>query len=89
MVALRASDAARVGLRPAPADFTVPVETANGRVLGAPAVLDEVEVGSVRVARVDALVLPDKALGGNLLGMSFLKRLGRFEIAGGRLVLSP
>ncbi len=79
VVALRASDAARLGLRPMPADYTVPIETANGRVLGASARLDALEVGSIRVAGVDALVLPDKALGGNLLGMSFLKRLRPFR----------
>lgn len=88
-VALRAADAARLGLRPAPADYVVPVATANGRVMAAPVTLDAVEVGPIRIAAVEALVLPDAALGGNLLGMSFLGRLGRFEVAGGRLVLSP
>ena len=89
LVALRASDAARLGIRPAAADFTIPVATANGRVLAAPATLEAVELGPIRVPAVEALVLPDRALGGNLLGMSFLKRLGRFEVANERLVLSP
>lgn len=88
-VALRASEAARAGVRPSRADYTVPVITANGQVMGARAVLDAVEVGPIRIAQVEALVLPDEALSGNLLGMSFLKRLGRFEVADGRMVLSP
>jgi aspartyl protease family protein len=32
-------------------------------------------------------VLPDEALSQNLLGLSFLGRLKRFEYAGGRMVL--
>lgn len=88
-VALRASEAARAGVRPARAEYTVPVVTANGQVMGARAVLDAVEVGPIRITQVEALVLPDAALSGNLLGMSFLKRLGRFEVADGRMVLSP
>lgn len=89
VVALRASDAGRLGYHPAPADYVVPVDTANGRVAGARITLDAIEVGSIRVASVDALVLPDRALGGNLIGMSFLRRLTRFEVSGGRLVLTP
>jgi aspartyl protease family protein len=33
------------------------------------------------------MVLPDEALAENLLGLSFLSRLKRFEYANGRLVL--
>ena len=36
---------------------------------------------------VEAMVLPDKALSENLLGLSYLSRLRRFEYAGGKLVL--
>jgi len=32
-------------------------------------------------------VLPDQALSENLLGMSFLSRVRRFEVANGRLVM--
>ena len=44
------------------------------------------EAGLV-VRDVDAMVLPDTALSDNLLGLSFLSRLKRFEYASGRLVL--
>lgn len=87
-VALRLSDARRLGLHPAPADFRQPVGTANGTVNAARVTLDEIVVGPIRVSSVEALVLPDEALGGNLLGMTFLSRLSRFEVAGGKLVLS-
>jgi aspartyl protease family protein len=46
-----------------------------------------VEVGGVMVRDVDASVSPDEALGENLLGLSFLSRLRRFEFREGRLVL--
>ena len=34
-----------------------------------------------------ALVMPDKALSENLLGLAYLTKLKRFEYAGGKLVL--
>jgi aspartyl protease family protein len=39
------------------------------------------------VRDVAALVMPDEALSDNLLGLSFLSRLRRFEYSAGRLVL--
>ena len=49
--------------------------------------LDRIEIGGITVYDVQALVLPDDALGVNLLGVSFLSRLKRYEYANGRLVL--
>lgn len=87
VIALTASDAARVGIHPAPRDFVTEVRTANGTVRAAPARLDKVEVGDLVVRDVAALVMPDAALSDNLLGLSFLSRLRRFEYSAGRLVL--
>jgi aspartyl protease family protein len=87
LVALRESDAAEVGIRPRPADYTAMVATANGKIRGARASLDRVEIGDITVYDVPALVLPDAALGQNLLGVSFLSRLKRYEYANGRLVM--
>ena len=87
VVALTARDAARLGIHPPPSAFTAEVRTANGTVRAAPTMLDAVEVGDVVVRDVDALVLPDRALSDNLLGLSFLSRLRRFEFSGGKLVL--
>lgn len=86
-VALRESDAARVGIRPRRSDYVATVSTANGKVKGAPAKLERIEVGGITVYDVQALVLPDEALNVNLLGVSFLSRLKRYEYAGGRMVL--
>lgn len=87
LVVLRESDAARVGIRPMPRDYATSVSTANGKIRAARTTLDRVELGGITVYDVAALVLPDEALGQNLLGVSFLSRLRRYEVADGRLVL--
>jgi aspartyl protease family protein len=87
LVILRESDAARAGIRPSRADYTAMVSTANGKIKAAPANLDRIEVGGITVHDVRALVLPDEALSRNLLGMAFLSRLKRYEVANGRMVL--
>ena len=87
VVVLRETDAANAGIRPRPSDYTAVVSTANGKVKAAPAKLDRVEAGGITVYDVPALVLPDDVLTTNLLGMSFLSRLRRYEVADGRLML--
>lgn len=87
LVILRESDASRIGVRPSRADYTATVSTANGKTKAAPATLDRVEVGGITVYDVRALVLPDDALWRNLLGMSFLSKLKRYEVANGRMLL--
>lgn len=87
VVVLRESDAFRVGIRPVPRDYTARVSTANGEVKAAKAKLRRVEIEGITVYDVAALVLPDEALSTNLLGVSFLSRLKRYEYANGRMVL--
>lgn len=86
-IALTKQDAARLGVQPFPNDYTAQVRTANGTVRAAPVTLREVEIGDISVRDVRALVLPEAALSENLLGLSFLSRLRRFEFREGRLVL--
>ena len=87
LVIMRESDAAQIGIRPMRSDYTATVSTANGKIKAAPAKLERIEVGGITVYDVPALVLPDEALGQNLLGVSFLSRLKRYEYANGRMVL--
>jgi aspartyl protease family protein len=87
LVILRESDAASIGIRPSRADYTATVSTANGKTKAAPARLDRVDIGGITVYDVRALVMPDAALWRNLLGMSFLSKLKRYEVANGRMVL--
>jgi aspartyl protease family protein len=85
-IALRESDAARLGIRPTPRDYTVKVATANGEGRAARAELRSVEIGGIVVRDLVAFVHPDEALSVNLLGMSFLSRV-RWTYERGRLVL--
>jgi len=87
VVALNESSAARFGLRPTPGQYTASVTTANGTIKAARTRLAMVDVGGLVVRDVDAMVLPDEALSENLLGLSFLSKLKRFEYANGKMVL--
>jgi len=67
-------------------NYSVHVDTANGRARAAPVTLDKVSIGGITERSVPALI----AQGGlrtNLLGMSFLNRLQSWEVRGDRLVL--
>ena len=85
-IALRASDAARLGIHPSARDYVVKVATANGITRAALVQLRSLELGDVVVRDLPALVHADDALGVNLLGMSFLSRL-RWTHERGKLVL--
>src|SRR5216683_898435 len=87
VVALNEASAARFGLRPSRAEYNAAVTTANGTVKAARARLPMIDVGGLIVRDVDAMVLPDEALSENLLGLSFLSKLKRFEYANGKMVL--
>jgi aspartyl protease family protein len=87
VIALTESSAAQVGIRPLRSDYNAPVSTANGIVKGARARLASVDIGGLEVRDVEAMVLPDNILSENLLGLSYLSRLRRFEYSGGKLVL--
>ncbi|MDE2380430.1 TIGR02281 family clan AA aspartic protease [Bradyrhizobium sp.] len=87
VVALNEKSASRFGLRPSRADYTATVVTANGTIKAARTRLAQLDIGGLVVRDVDAMVLPDEALSQNLLGLSFLGKLKRFEFAGGRMVL--
>jgi aspartyl protease family protein len=87
MIALNETSAARFGLRPSRGDYNATVTTANGTIKAAHTRLAMVEIGGLVVRDVDAMVLPDEALSENLLGLSFLSKLKRFEYANGQMVL--
>ena len=87
VIALTERDAATLGIHPAASEYVATVRTANGTVRAAPVELDMVEIDDLVVRDVAAVVLPDGALSDNLLGLSFLQRLRRFEYADGKLVL--
>jgi aspartyl protease family protein len=86
-VALSYEDAKDIGLHPGSLDYNVPVSTANGMVKAAGVNLDKVEIDGVRVSDVQGLVLPEGAMRGSLLGMSFLSKLKSFKVEDGVLYL--
>jgi aspartyl protease family protein len=86
-VALSYEDARDVGLSPGSLDYSVPVTTANGVAQAARVRLERIVIDGIEVDDVDGLVLPEGALSGTLLGMSFLSRLGSFRIEDGTLYL--
>ncbi|RUM98496.1 TIGR02281 family clan AA aspartic protease [Pseudaminobacter arsenicus] len=87
VVALNRSTARRLGISPAQADFRHEVSTANGSTRGAAVTIDRLQIGRIDLEKVQAIVLDDKALSGTLIGMSFLGRLGKYQVENGRLLL--
>ena len=67
-------------------NYSVHVDTANGRAWAAPVTLDKVSVGGITERSVPALITQG-GLRTNLLGMSFLNRLQSWEVRGDRLLL--
>jgi aspartyl protease family protein len=87
VIALKPEDAAMLGIRPVERDYVAMVKTANGVIRVAPVELNTVEIEDLEVHNVAALVFPAGVASENLLGLSFLRRLRRFEYADGKLVL--
>ncbi len=85
-VVLSPADARRLGFALEDLAFTRRYATANGVVRGAPVRLGEVVVGPIRLTGVAASV-NESPMDGSLLGLSFLGRLGSYEVRGGALTL--
>jgi aspartyl protease family protein len=66
-------------------NYTVNIDTANGRTRAAAVTLDRIAVGGLTERAVPALVVQPGHLKNNLLGMSFLNRLESWEVRGDRL----
>ena len=86
-VVLRAENAAALGFTPDSLDYSIPVSTANGAALAAPVVIDRLTIGADHGAQRARAHRPPGVLHANLLGMSFLERLGSYEVRGNRLIL--
>lgn len=84
---LTQDDAARAGLEPEALAYLGRANTANGEVRTAFVRLDNVTLGEVTDRGVPAVVNQGK-MAQSLLGMGYLQRWGRIEIAGGELILT-
>ncbi len=86
-VVLNRDDARAAGLPLEVLDYTVWIETANGRARAAPVTLDRIAIGGLVERSVEALIAQPGQLKTSLLGMSFLNRLQSWEVRGDRLIL--
>ncbi len=85
-IVLARGDAERLGIDTGALAFTGRANTANGTVRTARVRLDSVTLGGVTDQGVPAVV-NDGEMDGSLLGMSYLQRFSRLEIADGKLLL--
>jgi aspartyl protease family protein len=85
-ITIRETDASRLGFHPKERDYSIRINTANGVGRAAQVDLRMVEVGDILVRDVPALIVPDNVLNVNLLGMTFLSRVG-WSHERGRLML--
>ena len=86
-VSISASVAARIGATPPPGAPRWKMTTANGVAYASPVRLKHVDLGSIYLSDVDAIVADPSAGEVNLLGASFLKRLNSVEQRDGLLIL--
>jgi aspartyl protease family protein len=85
-VVLTPKDAERLGLDLKRLSFDRIFQTANGTVRGASVKLGQIKIGPIELNDVRASV-NGAAMKTSLLGMSFLSRIGGYEVAGDKLVL--
>ena len=87
LVAINTSTARRIGISLNPSDFSHQVNTANGAIRAAVVNIDRLQIGKISVDNIQAVVLDDRALQTNLIGMSFLQRLAKYQVENGTLLL--
>lgn len=85
-IVISPSDAARLGIDVKALDFTRAYQTANGIGQGASYRLASLSIGPIALINVPVSI-NQAEMGSSLLGMSFLRQIGSFEIAGRRLYL--
>jgi len=85
VVALTVGSAQEAGIPVDPASFQPMMQTANGTGNGARYVVDNLEIAGRPFHDVEVIVM--EGLSTNLLGQTMLKRLGRVELAGDRMVI--
>jgi len=86
-VVLTTQDARKVGINPDNLDFIGTAMTANGRVRTAPTRVDTAVLGDITVENLKVYV-NEGMMDTSLLGMSYLRRFERIEIADDMLILT-
>ena len=86
-VTLSHEDARRIGIDVNGLTYDVPLRTANGTTYGAIIDIDEIDVGGILVRKVRAIVSKADILHVSLLGMSYFREIGSFQLSGDQLIL--
>lgn len=86
-VVLTRADAEKIGIDVGALAFTGSASTANGQVRTAATRVDEIELGGIRDEGLRVYV-NEGEMEESLLGMSYLRRFSRIEIAGDKLLLT-
>ncbi len=87
VVALTYEDAERLDLLPISSDYTHTTRTANGIGRVVPVTLDSVRIGDVEVSDLHGSIAEPGKQHITLLGMTFIRKLSRFEMRGRELLL--
>ena len=85
-IVLNHRDARKIGIDVENLRFTQVYQTANGRVRGAPYLLDGMQIGSFEFFEIWVSV-NETEMGTSLLGMSFLSQFGSYTFYDGKLQL--
>lgn len=85
VVALTIDEAEALGVEFSPAQFEEITRTASGAGMGQMVTIDTLEVGGMEFSQVPAVVV--EGLDVNLLGQSVLRRMGKVELRGDRMIL--
>jgi aspartyl protease family protein len=86
-VLLTPQDAKNAGINISDLTYSSIVQTANGTTSTASVTLDQVKIGNITLQNVEASV-SQGGLATSLLGMSFLTRLGSYNVTAGTLIMS-
>ena len=86
-VAISEDEAQRLGIDLAGAEFAPIVQTASGPGMGARVRIEQMTIGGTDLGGVSAVVV--RGLPVNLLGQSVLRRMGKVELSGDRMVIQP
>jgi aspartyl protease family protein len=87
-VVLTYADAQRAGIDTSTLNYNSIVQTANGTTSTAFVTLNQIQIGSIIVANVPAGISQINNLDMSLLGMSFLTKLGSYNVSQGVLTMS-
>lgn len=87
LVSLTSMDAQNLGVDVNKLKYNFALSTANGISYGARINIDKIQIGSIVIENVEAVISKNGASDVSLLGMSFLSKLKQFSIKGNSLNL--